>query len=283
LRFVVTLGRILDASATPDPPAAHAQPPAGHELELRGVTFAYGPHAEPVLRGLDLDVPEGEHLAIVGPSGIGKSTLAGLLCGLLSPDAGAVLVGGVPAAALGAAEAAAVRVLIPQEAYVFAGSLWDNLTYLRPDAPIVQVDRAVAAVGAEDLAARLGGYAAAVAPGELSAGERQLVALARAYLSPAPIAVLDEATCHLDPVAERRAEDAFADRGGTLIVIAHRLSSALRARRILVLDGARVIEGDHPTLLATSSLYRELWGHWQVPAADGEPDAAAPESALRDA
>jgi ATP-binding cassette subfamily C protein len=155
-------------------------------------------------------------------------------------------------------------VLIPQEAYVFAGSVRDNLTYLNAAATDTQLHRAVAAVGAEALVARLGGFAAEVTPAELSAGERQLLALVRAYLSPAPLVVLDEATCHLDPAAERRAEEAFAGRGGTLIVIAHRISSALRARRVLVLDDVGATVGDHDSLQATSSLYRELLGHWQV-------------------
>jgi len=108
----------------------------------------------------------------------------------------------------------------------------------------------------------------------LSAGERQLIALTRAYLSPAPIAVLDEATCHLDPVAESRAELAFARLPGTVVVIAHRVSSALRARRILVLDGTEALTGTHETLLAASPLYRDLVGHW---CAAGEPAPAAAE------
>ncbi|MGH8919831.1 MAG: hypothetical protein ACRD0H_16120, partial [Actinomycetes bacterium] len=114
-----------------------------------------------------------------------------------------------------------------------------------------------------------------LSPAELSAGERQLIALARAYISAAPIVVLDEATCFLDPGAERRAEEAFADRGGTLIVIAHRISSALRARRILVLDGVSALAGDHLTLLSTSPLYRELLGHWQVGRVETPAVAAA--------
>ncbi|HEX4701751.1 MAG TPA: ABC transporter ATP-binding protein [Pseudonocardiaceae bacterium] len=265
LRFLVTLGRILEASELPAVPAPRARGAVpGYELTVRGVTFAYGPHAEPVLENLDLSVPQGEHLAIVGPSGIGKSTLAGLLCGLLQPDAGTVDIGGVPTADLSSARLAEARTLIPQEAYVFTASVRDNLSYLDPTVDQARMDRAVAAVGAEALVTRLGGLDAELVTADLSAGERQLLALVRAYLSPAPVVVLDEATCHLDPVAEARAEEAFAERGGTLIVIAHRVSSALRARRVLVLDGVTATEGDHRTLLSTSALYRELLGHWEA-------------------
>jgi ATP-binding cassette subfamily C protein len=264
LRYVVTLARILDATA-PDPvPAVNATASAGYELAVRGLTFRYGPHSEPVLRDFDLAVPEGDHLAVVGPSGIGKSTLAGLLCGLLRPNAGVVCVGGVPAAEVPADRLSRLRVLIPQEAYVFSGSVGENVAYLRPSALPAQVRAAVAAVGADELVDRLGGPDGFLRPGDLSAGERQLVALARAYLSEAPLVILDEATCHLDPAAERRAEQAFAARGGTVIVIAHRVSSALRARRVLVLDGERAVVGDHATLLADSPLYRELCGHWEI-------------------
>jgi len=228
-----------------------------------------------VLRNVDLHVPAGEHLAVVGPSGIGKSILAGLLCGLLRPVAGAVQVGGRPAADLAAIlradELAAVRMLIPQEAYVFAGTVWANLTYLRPAATAEQVASAVAAVGAGALVARLGGPSAEVRPAELSAGGPQLLALARAYLSAARVVVLDEATCHLDPAAERQAELAFAAQGGTLVVIVHRVSSALRADRILVLDGSAVTVGEHQALVSSSPLYRELLGHWQA-----RPLTAAP-------
>jgi ATP-binding cassette subfamily C protein len=262
LRFVVTLGRILDATTPPVVPAPRSAVLTGYDLELSGVTFAYGPHAEPVLRDLDLTVPLGDHLAIVGSSGIGKSTLAGLLCGLLRPGAGTVALGGSPVADLPPDWLASARVLIPQEAYVFSGTVRDNLTYLAPTATDAQVVQAAEALGAEELLERLGGCPGELVPGELSAGERQVLALVRAYLSPAPVVVLDEATSNLDPVAERRAEEAFAARHGTLIVIAHRLSSALRARRVLVLDSTAATVGDHSSLLATSPLYRELFGAW---------------------
>ncbi|GAB2677740.1 ATP-binding cassette domain-containing protein [Kribbella swartbergensis] len=272
LRYVVTLGRILDTGAPVERPAS-ASSPRGHQVRLHKVSFAYGPQAEPVLRSLDLVVPEGDHLTVVGPSGIGKSTLAALICGMFPPTEGRLLVGRVAPHELSPEQLARTRVLIPQEAYVFSGSILENLTYLAPGAPTTQVNRAIEAVGAEALVARLGGPKALIRPAQLSAGERQLIALVRSYLSPAPLAVLDEATCHLDPEAERRAEEAFSARPGTLIVVAHRISSALRAHRILVLDGNEAMVGRHTTLLRESPLYRDLLGHWQP-----QPDQIQPAS-----
>ena len=236
-------------------------------LRLRGVGFGYGGQAEPVITDLSIDIAPGDHLAIVGPSGIGKSSLAGLLAGMLRPTAGEILLDGVPMARYPAAALTLLRVLIPQEAYVFTGTLAENILYLRSTAdPPSQagLDAAADALGLSPLVSRLGGYHAVIDPAALSAGERQLIAITRAYLSTAPIAILDEASCHLDPATEARAEAAFARRPGTLIVIAHRISSALRARRVLVLDGVRAQVGDHASLLAGSSMYRDLAGYWSV-------------------
>ncbi|MFE1113349.1 ATP-binding cassette domain-containing protein [Streptomyces rochei] len=285
LRLAVALRRILEAHPLPAPPPAPPPAPStrprasasarpAHDVVLTAVTFAYGAHAAPVLRDLDLTVPEGAHLAVVGPSGIGKSTLAGLISGTLRPDRGRILVAGRPPAALSPADRSAVRVLVPQEAYVFSGGLMENLCLLRPDAGEDEVTAAVAAVGAAPLVTRLGGLGAQVDPAALSSGERQQIALARAYLSPAPLVVLDEATCHLDPAAEARAEEAFARRPGSLVVIAHRISSALRARHVLVLDGDRAVGGAHHEVLRRSPLYRDLVGHWS----DEAPPEALPET-----
>ncbi|WP_225097598.1 ABC transporter ATP-binding protein [Streptomyces sp. CoH27] len=233
-----------------------ATPPTSRALALTltSLTFAYGPASEPILDGLDLALPSGAHLAVVGPSGIGKSTLTALITGLLTPGSGTIQVYGHPAPAPRA------TVLIPQEAYVHGGTLAENLSLLREDpVPEAELLDAVETVGLAPLLHRLGGPDAPVDPAALSAGERQLIALTRAYLSPAPLALLDEATCHLDPQAEARAERAFAARpGGTLVVVAHRISSALRAERILVMDGARTACGTHDDLLRTSVLYRQL-------------------------
>ena len=280
LWLFVTLGRIVEAIEDPNqhrpseagaPPDDLVPPPetlalnghdGRHDVRLRGVTFRYGPWAEPVIRDLDLVIPTGDHLVVVGPSGVGKSTLVGLIAGLLRPETGDVSIGGVAVDDDDRPARARCRVLIPQEAYVFAGTLGENLTYLRDDAAPSEVDDAVDLLGARALVERLGGPQAILHPSSLSAGERQLITLVRAYLSPARLVVLDEATCHLDPAAEVRVERAFARRPGTLLVVAHRISSALRARRVLVLDGTEARLGSHQELLASSNLYRDLVGHW---------------------
>ncbi|WP_306819935.1 ATP-binding cassette domain-containing protein [Streptomyces sp. CA-210063] len=240
------------------PPPSHPTPDA---LTLSSVTFAYGSSGTPVIDDLSLRVPHGTHLAVVGPSGIGKSTLTGLVAGLLRPRHGTVHLCGQP---VPGATSRAHRVLIPQEAYVFRGSLAENLGELRPKpVPEDELWAAAEAVGLTDLMVRLGGPAAEVDPGALSAGERQLVALARAHLSYASVVILDEATCHLDAEAEERAERAFARRPGTtLVVVAHRVSSARRADRVLVMDGRCVAYGEHEELLTRSPLYRDLVGAW---------------------
>ncbi|MGW2127275.1 ATP-binding cassette domain-containing protein [Streptomyces coelicoflavus] len=233
-------------------------------VELRSVTLSYGVRAEPVLDALDLRVAPGEHLAVVGPSGIGKSTLTRLVAGTLAPSRGEVRVAGGVVTGRPAVELAALRVLVPQEAYVFSGTVGDNLAYLNPDVRRAELEAAVRAFGLGPLVERLGGPDGAVRPAELSPGERQLVALVRAHLSPAPLLLLDEATCHLDPASEARAEEVLAGRPGTLLVVAHRLSSAIRADRTLVLDGERAECGTHGELLARSPLYRDLTGHWHA-------------------
>jgi ATP-binding cassette subfamily C protein len=242
--------------------AARSGMPVAAAIELRDVLFAYSPASVPVIDGLSLCIPPGDHLGVVGPSGVGKSSLAALIAGLLRPDAGEVLLNGRPVADCDGSW----RVVIPQEAYVFAGTLEENLTYFRR-ASRRALDTAAEEVGLVPLLSRLGGYEAHVRPGALSAGERQLIALTRSYLSPAPVAILDEATCHLDPAAEEQAEKAFAHRDGTLIVVAHRITSARRAKRIVVLDGLAAHLGVHEELLTASAMYRDLTGYWTVPQA----------------
>ncbi|WP_336886075.1 ATP-binding cassette domain-containing protein [Streptomyces mexicanus] len=252
------------AGPRPDPPPRSTPAPGAPALRLWGVTFSYGPAAAPVIDDLDLVLPSGAHVAVVGPSGAGKSTLTALVAGLLEPGRGVIRVYGEP---VPSARAAALRVLLPQEAYVTSATLAENLALLRPDpVPEPELLASADAVGLTPLLERLGGPDAPVDPAALSAGERQLIALARAHLSRAPLVLLDEATCHLDPAAEERAEQAFAERAGrTLIVVAHRISSARRAGHVLVLDGPRTAYGTHDELPARSPLYRDLVGHWSTP------------------
>jgi ATP-binding cassette subfamily C protein len=270
LWLLVTMERVVEAAATPvgdeAVPSRLAHPRLTllepGQLALRDVMFRYGPYADPVLDTLTLDVPHGDHLAVVGPSGVGKSTLAGVMAGVLAPQSGDVSIGGIPVGELSRDALSSSRVLIPQQAYVFSGTLWENLTYLAPGASHAQVDAAVDALAVRPLIERIGGYEAEVQPGALSAGERQLITLVRAFIAPAPIVILDEATCHLDPAAEAVVELAFARRPGTLIVIAHRISSALRSRRIFVMDGTRTVLGTHESLVRDVPLYADLVGHW---------------------
>ncbi|MEV4656707.1 ABC transporter ATP-binding protein [Micromonospora sp. NPDC049301] len=286
LRYVVTLENILrtcpmidgrrpSGSVTRTP---RSRPPAGRTgpapaVEVRGLTFRYGPRARPVLENFSLTVADGDHLAVVGPSGAGKSTLAALMAGLVPPQAGTVHLAGAAVAGAEPAVLSRMRVLVPQEAYVFTGRLADNLRYLRPDADDRTLATALDALGARPLADRLGGLDAQVTPALLSGGERQLIAAVRAWLAPAPLVILDEATCHLDPALEATVEDAFARRPGSLVVIAHRISSAIRARRLLVLDGDEPVAGTHEQLLERSATYRLLVGCWDEPAV---PPRAAP-------
>ncbi|MFI9611803.1 ATP-binding cassette domain-containing protein [Streptomyces sp. NPDC052023] len=279
-RLAVVLRRLVppDAPAsgarTAEPPPARADGPPAAALTVSSLTFAYGPTSTPVIEDLDLALAPGAHLAVVGPSGIGKSTFTALVAGLLAPRHGTVHVHGHP---VPSEAAAGRRVLIPQEAYVHTGTLAENLGHLRPDAiPERELLAAAEAVGLAPLLDALGGPRAPVDPAALSAGERQLIALTRAYLSHAPLALLDEATCHLDPEAEERAERAFAARpGGTLVVVAHRIGSARRAGRVLLMDGPRTAYGTHDELVRRSPAYRALAGE--------EAPPSQPALAARDA
>ena len=267
--YAVTLrvrhGRLNESTDGPRPAmevVETATPPASPELEVRDLAFAYGASATPIVEGLSLSFPPGDHLAVVGPSGIGKSSLAALLAGVLVPDRGSVAIGGEPLHRR--EDRSRLVTMVPQEAHVFAGSLRENLCYLRPSATVAEVMASAQAVGLERVLERLGGLEAEIdlAKSALSAGERQLVVLARAHLAASPIVVLDEATCHLDPAAEERAERAFMAGGSTLVVVAHRMSATLRAKRVLVMDGEGVDIGQHDELLRRNALYSDFHAMW---------------------
>ncbi|MER8070261.1 ABC transporter ATP-binding protein [Streptomyces sp. NPDC094034] len=288
LQLSVTLRRLSDfIDVPPRPPSGTGSFPGagagagtgtgtctGTDIALRDVHFAYGPHAEPLFSRISLDIPDGSHLAIVGPSGIGKSTLACLAGGLEQARSGEVTIGGIPVAELAEEELRRRVALVPQESYVFAGTLRENLALLRPDVPESELDAAAVALGLAETVRRLGGYDAVIgSPGLLSQGERQLITLARVYVSEARVVILDEATCHLDRVGEERVEDAFIARPGTLIVVAHRITSALRAERIGVVGQDSLTVGSHDELLGMSAEYAELIGYWSFAGESVEPTA----------
>lgn len=266
LRLAVAAERLAEAARrpTPGPDPRSAQQPCDGSVTLSEIVFAYGTDAEPVLDGLDLTIDDGEHLVVVGPSGIGKSTLAEVLTGMLPPDRGRVVLGGAPLERIAPHDLARARVLAPQSPYVFAGTLRENLCYFEPGTTDSALAAAVTELGMDALVERLGGAHALIDPGALSSGERALVALARAYLSSARLVVLDEATRHLDATLERRVEEAFRRRPGTVVTVAHRMSLARRADRVLLLDGTRPSIGTHDALLAEVPLYADLMGHWRT-------------------
>ena len=274
LRLVVALRRLAEAAPPPNTPTGDAVP-TGHDLELRNVTFGWSPTAEPVVRHLDLTLPEGSHLAVIGPSGIGKSTLAGLITGLVEPQTGEVRYGNTPVRTLVPALRHDLIALVPQETYLFTGTVRENLALLAPTASDEALLNAATAVGASTLITKLGGLSAPLHHHNLSSGEAQLLSAARVHASPATVVILDEATSALDPAAEAHVEQAFAHRDGTLIVIAHRLSSAQRADLVLLMDGGDPLLDSHDHLLATSPLYRDLMAAWDRPATN-------PNAELRD-
>jgi ABC-type multidrug transport system fused ATPase/permease subunit len=264
LQLAVAFRRLAEVTYSPavNPgPTGLVATPRGYALELRGASFAYGPHAEPILRDFDLVIPEDDHVAIVGPSGTGKSTLADLLSGSIQPTGGEVVLGGVPLTRIAPTDAHRVVALLPERAYVFAGSLRENLTYLSQSSSDDDLNLAVDSLGLRSLIDRLGGYDSEITA--LSEGERQLIALARAWLSPATIVLLDEATSHLDLATEAVVERAFSRRGGTLVVIAHRMSSARRARRVLLMEGGTITSVSDDDELGSPELYENMVRHWE--------------------
>jgi ABC-type multidrug transport system fused ATPase/permease subunit len=238
----------------------------GH-VRFEGVRFGYGKGAE-VLHGIDLDVPAGTTVALVGHTGAGKSTIAKLLARFYDPRGGRITVDGVDLRDVTQESLRRQLGVVPQEGFLFAGSVRDNITFSRPDARESDLVAAARAVGAHDFVARLeDGYDTELGErgARLSAGQRQLVAFARALLADPRILVLDEATSAVDIGTERRIETALRRllAGRTAFVIAHRLSTIRDADLIVVLEHGQVVEqGTHAELMARGGLYTALYGDW---------------------
>jgi len=278
---VLKLRTLLSTEPTvTEAPDAVQLPAIEGEIVFDDVTFGYDPDV-PVLRDVDLRIAPGETVAFVGPTGAGKSTLAKLIARFYDPTSGHVRIDGHDIEGVTLDSLRRQLGVVPQEPFLFAGTIRDNLAFARPSASDAEVDEAIGAVGLTELIERLpeGVDTVVHERGQsLSSGERQLIALGRAFLAHPRVLVLDEATSNLDLQSETRVEAALDVllEARTAVLIAHRLSTAMKADRIVVVDEGRIVEaGSHSELVARQGRYAEMYAAWVNQA---EHNAEAPAS-----
>ncbi|WP_159329508.1 ABC transporter ATP-binding protein [Streptomyces tendae] len=266
-------GLLAQTPSVPEPTAPKELPPLesehpGREVVFDSVSFGYRTGGE-VLPRFELTLPAGQTVAVVGSTGAGKSTLAKLLARFYDPSAGRVLLDGTDLRELAVPELRRGVVMVTQEAFLFSGTVADNIAVGRPEATREEIERAAKAIGAHDFVAALpDGYDTDVRKrgGRISAGQRQLVAFARALLADPAVLILDEATSSLDIPGERAVQRAMATvlKGRTAVVIAHRLSTVEIADRVLVMEHGRIVEDGAPDeLIAGTGRFADLHRAWR--------------------
>ncbi len=247
--------------------AATLPDPVRGRIDLEGVTFGYAADT-PVLHGIDVSIEPGQRLALVGATGAGKSTIAKLMMRFYDPTSGRVLLDRCDLSELRFQDLRRAVTLVPQEGFLFSGTIRENILFGRPEATDEEMVRSCKALGVHEFVQSLPqGYDTAVSyrGSRLSAGEKQLVSLSRAFLADPPVLILDEATSSLDPGTEALVEATMKRllAGRTSIVVAHRLSTAEHADRVLVVDDGRIVEdGHHDALLKLDGHYAALYRQW---------------------